>query len=134
MLAGPDLLVILAIALIVFGPKKLPELAKTIGKAMAELKKTTEELKESIGINELQEMRSNLSMDVYTLVEKLSAPATNKETTGDVSTPVEDSVQETTCSLAETSTPIGDGEELEKNENTKSEGLKDEARKESFPS
>ena len=66
MLAGPDLLVILAIALIVFGPKKLPELAKTIGKAMAEIRKATEEVKESIGINELQEMRSNLSMDVHT--------------------------------------------------------------------
>jgi len=134
MLLGPDLLVILVIALIVFGPKKLPELAKTIGKAMAELKKTTEDLKESIGINELQEMRSNLSMDVYTLVEKLSAPATNKETTGDVSTPGKNSVQETTCSPAETSTPIGDGEELEKSENTKLEGLKDEAEREGIPS
>jgi TatA/E family protein of Tat protein translocase len=134
MLLGPDLLVILVIALIVFGPKKLPELAKTIGKAMAELKKTTEDLKKSIGINELQEMRSNLSMDVYTLVEKLSAPATNKETTGDVSTPGKNSVQETTCSPAETSTPIGDGEELEKSENTKLEGLKDEAEREGIPS
>jgi len=134
MLLGPDLLVILVIALIVFGPKKLPELAKTIGKAMAELKKTTEDLKESIGINELQEIRRNLSTDVYTLVEKLSAPATNKETTGDVSTPVKDSVQETTCSPAETSTPIGDGEELEKSENTKLEGLKDEAEREGIPS
>jgi len=134
MLLGPDLLVILVIALIVFGPKKLPELAKTIGKAMAELKKTTEDLKESIGINELQEMRSNLSMDVYTLVEKLSAPATNKETTGDVSTPGKNSVQETTCSPTETSTPIGDGEELEKSENTKLEGLKDEAEREGIPS
>ncbi len=134
MLAGPDLLVVLAIALIVFGPKKLPELAKTIGKAMAEIRKATEEVKESIGINELQEMRSNLSLDVHTLVEKFSASMTEKETTGDVSTPVEDSVQETTCSPAETSTPIGDGEELEKNENTKLEGLKNEARREGFPS
>ena len=135
MLLGPDLLVILVIALIVFGPKKLPELAKTIGKAMAELKKTTEDLKESIGINEFQEMRSNLSMDVYTLVEKLSAPATNKETTGDISTPVEDSVQETTSSPAKTSTPE-DGKELEKekDENAKSEGLKDEIRREGVPS
>ena len=45
MLAGPDLLVILVIALIVFGPKKLPELAKTIGRALGEFKKTTEEVK-----------------------------------------------------------------------------------------
>lgn len=67
-------------------------------------------------------------------MEKFSASMTEKETTGDVSTPVEDSVQETTCSPAETSTPIGDGEELEKNENTKLEGVKDEARREGIPS
>ena len=134
MLAGPDLPVILAIASIVFGPKKLPELAKTIGRAMAELKKTTEEVKESIGINELQEMRSNLSLDVHTLVEKLSASMTDRETTGDVSTPVEDSIQGMTCSPAEVSTPIGDGKELEKDENTKSEGLKDKVQRKGFPS
>ena len=135
MLAGPDLLVILAIALIVFGPKRLPELAKTIGKAMAELKKTTEEVKESIGLNELQEMRSNLTMDVHTLAEKLSASMTDKET-GDISTPLEDSIQETTSSPAEASTPIEDGKELEKekDENAKLKELKGEARREGFPS
>ena len=136
MLAGPDLLVILAIALIIFGPKKLPELAKTIAKAMAEVKKATEEVKESIGINELQEMRSNLTMDVHTLVEKLSASKTKEETTEDVFTPVEDSIQETTSSPAEASTPIGDGKELgkEKNETAKSEGLKGEVPREGVPS
>jgi TatA/E family protein of Tat protein translocase len=136
MLAGPDLLVILAIALIVFGPKKLPELAKTIGKAMAELKKTTEEVKESIGINELQEMRSNLTMDVHTLVEKFSASMTEKETIGDVSAPVEDSVQETTSSTAGTPAPLGDGKELEKekSESAKSGGLKGEVPREGVPS
>jgi len=38
MLAGPDLLVILVIALVVFGPDKLPELARAFGKAMREMK------------------------------------------------------------------------------------------------
>jgi TatA/E family protein of Tat protein translocase len=136
MLAGPDLLVILAIALIVFGPKKLPELAKTIGKAMAEVKKATEEVKETIGINELQEMRSNLTMDVHTLVGRLSASMTKKETAGDVFTPVEDSIQETTSSPTGESAPIGDGKELEKekNENAKSEGLKEGVPREGVPS
>ena len=40
MLAGPDLLVILVIALIVFGPKKLPEIGKSIGNAMREFKRS----------------------------------------------------------------------------------------------
>jgi TatA/E family protein of Tat protein translocase len=43
----PELLVIFAIALIVFGPQKLPELGKALGKALREFKKTTEEVKGS---------------------------------------------------------------------------------------
>ena len=48
-----ELLVILVIALIVFGPKRLPELAKQLGKALREFKKATDEVKENIGLNEL---------------------------------------------------------------------------------
>jgi Tat protein translocase TatB subunit len=42
----PELLLILALALIVLGPKKLPELARALGKGMAELRRATEELKD----------------------------------------------------------------------------------------
>ncbi len=35
----PELLIILIVVLIVFGPKKLPDLAKSLGKGMAEFKK-----------------------------------------------------------------------------------------------
>jgi len=48
-----ELLVILGIALIIFGPKRLPELAKHLGKAMREFKKATDEVRENIGLNEL---------------------------------------------------------------------------------
>ena len=44
----PELLMILVIALIVFGPNKLPELAKGFGKAMREFKKATEDVKGNI--------------------------------------------------------------------------------------
>lgn len=39
-----ELLLILGIVLIVFGPSKLPELAKSMGQAVAEFKKGTKEL------------------------------------------------------------------------------------------
>lgn len=48
----PEMLLILAIALIVFGPKKLPELAKSLGRAFAEFRRATSELKNSIDLNE----------------------------------------------------------------------------------
>ena len=136
MLAGPDLLVILGIALIVFGPKKLPELAKTIGRAMGEFKKTTEEMKESIGIKDLEKMRSNLiGIDLFAdLAEKVSASITNKEGTGDDPISAEDSIQGMTSSPAEASIPIGNRKGSEKEKKAKSEGSKDERPREGVPS
>jgi len=45
----PELLIILIVVLIVFGPKKLPDLAKSLGKGMAEFKKVTDDFKSNIG-------------------------------------------------------------------------------------
>ena len=54
----PEMILILAIALIVIGPKKLPDLAKSLGRAMREFKKATNEFKETMQIdNELTEVK-----------------------------------------------------------------------------
>ena len=42
----PELLLIMALALIVLGPKKLPELARALGKGLAEFRRATDEIKE----------------------------------------------------------------------------------------
>ncbi|GEM_PF-1871884 len=47
----PEFLLIMAIALIIIGPKKLPDLAKALGKALGEFKKATEELKDTMDID-----------------------------------------------------------------------------------
>ena len=44
----PELMVIMVIALIVIGPQKLPELAKSLGKGLAEFKRATDDFKQSI--------------------------------------------------------------------------------------
>ncbi len=44
----PELLLIFIVALIVFGPRKLPEIGKTLGKALSEFKKASDELKNTI--------------------------------------------------------------------------------------
>jgi len=44
----PELILIMAVALIVVGPDKLPDLAKSLGKGIAELKKAASSLKESL--------------------------------------------------------------------------------------
>ena len=65
----PELLVILAIALIVIGPKKLPDMARSLGRAFNEFKKATQEIKDSLDIDEeinefkkpINDMRDNLN-------------------------------------------------------------------------
>ena len=48
----PEMLLILAVALIVIGPKKLPDLAKSLGRAFAEFRRATSEIKESLEIDD----------------------------------------------------------------------------------
>lgn len=46
---GPwELILILAIALVVFGPGKLPEIGKSLGKGLQEFKRASEDLKEEL--------------------------------------------------------------------------------------
>jgi len=63
----PELVVIFIIALLVFGPKKLPEVGKTVGKAIREFKKSTEDIKdkfeEEIRAEEFQSLKDELKKD-----------------------------------------------------------------------
>ncbi len=47
-LGWQELLLIFFIALLVFGPKKLPEIGRSIGRAIAEFRRSSEQLKEEI--------------------------------------------------------------------------------------
>ncbi len=46
-LGFPEIMVIFVVALLVFGPRKLPELGKSLGKSLAEFKKATNDLKKT---------------------------------------------------------------------------------------
>jgi TatA/E family protein of Tat protein translocase len=79
----PELIIIAAIALIVFGPNKLPELAKAFGRAMREFRKATEEVKESFEAEtkDLEELKDTLTQEnlLADLAEDITAstgPAT----------------------------------------------------------
>jgi TatA/E family protein of Tat protein translocase len=68
----PEMIVILAIALIVLGPKKLPEIAKSLGRGIAEFKKATQDFKQSIDTDKdlkqaketLQDIKGNIQESV----------------------------------------------------------------------
>jgi sec-independent protein translocase protein TatB len=48
----PELIIILVVALLVVGPKKLPNLAKSLGKGLSEFRKATDAIKSEISDNE----------------------------------------------------------------------------------
>jgi Tat protein translocase TatB subunit len=57
----PELIIIMVIALIVIGPRKLPDLARALGKGMAEFRKATQEIKESLNVEEdLKDVKEEL--------------------------------------------------------------------------
>ena len=60
-LGMPELIVIFVIALIIFGPRKLPELGRSLGKSIAEFKRASNELKSTLEEEiRLDEQRSTL--------------------------------------------------------------------------
>ena len=47
-IGGTEILVIMVIALLVFGPRKLPELGKSLGRGLSEFKRASNDLKRSL--------------------------------------------------------------------------------------
>lgn len=69
----PELLIIMVIALVILGPSKLPELAKALGKGMAEFRKATQEIKESLDIDEeLKEAKDDLVDSISNINKSLN--------------------------------------------------------------
>ena len=58
----PELIIIMVIALIVIGPSKLPDLARALGKGMAEFRKATQEIKESLDLDgDIEDVKRDLA-------------------------------------------------------------------------
>jgi Tat protein translocase TatB subunit len=70
----PELILIMAIALIVIGPKKLPDLARALGKGMAEFRKATQEIKDSLNFDEELKDVKDVKDDLVDSISGLSGP------------------------------------------------------------
>ena len=106
-----EILVIFIIALLVFGPKKLPDLGKSLGKGIREFRKATDELKSSweeqvkdisAPLNDVKKdihnMREDLKSDFYNSIESESAGHDHSTTTNQAAS-------ETSSHPAETAAP-----------------------------
>lgn len=58
----PGLILILTLALIIFGPKKLPEIGRAFGQTLKEFKKSTRELTEDI-TDEIKEVKETVKIE-----------------------------------------------------------------------
>ena len=80
----PEMIIILVIALIIFGPRKLPELGRSLGKSLAEFKRASNELKNTLEEEiRLDEQRTTIE------AQKAAAPPAASTTHESVS-PVQD--------------------------------------------
>jgi sec-independent protein translocase protein TatA len=70
----PELIIIFVIALIIFGPRKLPELGRSLGKSLAEFKRASNELKNTLE----EEIRIEEAKDVE--AKKAPQPADSSTT------------------------------------------------------
>ncbi len=80
-LGWQELIIILVIALIIFGPRKLPEIGKSLGQAISDFRNTTKKATDEAK-REMKDIENSISDSVNgtdTIVEK---PGTNDSSTG----------------------------------------------------
>jgi TatA/E family protein of Tat protein translocase len=82
-LGFPELMIIMVIALIIFGPRKLPELGRSLGKSIGEFRKASNELKstleEEIRVEEVKEQRAKIEAEQASAVAAGNPNATEQE-------------------------------------------------------
>jgi len=67
-IGGPELILILVLALLLFGPRKMPEIGRMVGKALAEFRSVTTEFKSTldreVALDEIKKTRDDLQSAV----------------------------------------------------------------------
>jgi len=89
----PELIIIFVIALIIFGPRKLPELGRSLGKSLAEFKRASNELKSTLEEEiRLEEQRSVLEEKKAATAQSATAQSVTAPAANPTPTPVEEPV------------------------------------------
>ena len=78
----PELIIIFVIALVIFGPRKLPELGRSLGKSLAEFKKASNELRNTLEEEIRIEEQKDAAAKYEEQREASKAAATTSASTG----------------------------------------------------
>jgi Tat protein translocase TatB subunit len=88
-----ELMVIFVVALLVLGPKKLPELGRALGKGLGELKKALQDVKDSVG-EEITEAAADIRDTVKDVKKEIELGAQEtKKTVDDAMKEVSDQIE-----------------------------------------
>jgi TatA/E family protein of Tat protein translocase len=88
-LGGPEVILILVVALIVFGPRRLPEIGKSMGKMLAEFRKASNDFKRTIEDElEAEKSRESQATPVSTPESTPPTPPVTDAAGADASAPV----------------------------------------------
>ena len=102
-LGMPEVLLILVIALIVFGPRKLPELGKSLGQAMAQFRRASDDFKRSWEQEvELEKTRTSASTDTESIYNHSSPEETHSPEPSSASPAAHSTTPETGAATPET--------------------------------
>lgn len=88
-IGGPEMILIFLVVLLLFGGKKLPELARGLGKGLREFKDASDGIKREIhnNINSVSEVASDIEKEVQSSVSTISETDVSPETYKPVSDP-----------------------------------------------
>ncbi len=82
-LGVPELVIIMVIALIIFGPRQLPQLGRSLGKSLGEFRRASNELKstleDEIRMEEVKEQRAKMEAEQTSAVEAGNPSASSQE-------------------------------------------------------
>ena len=96
----PELIIIFVIALIIFGPRKLPEIGRSLGKSIGQFKKASSELRstldEEIRIEEQTDQRTAIRAEQDTAIAAAAAPPSTTAPPVTPASPADETVNRTT--------------------------------------
>jgi len=120
-LGGPELFLIFVVALIIFGPRKLPEIGKSLGKMMAEFRKASNDFRSTIESEvEAEKIRESMRIDLPrvdlapapttapTAAPAEASPASDPAASGYPDTPAAPAEAPTGTSVEPAGTPVPD--------------------------
>lgn len=86
----PELLFILVLALLIFGPKRLPEIGRTLGRGMSEFRKASNDLKRTINVELALDEQPPPPVLPYRSSPQLDALRAPRSPAGAAAAPVDD--------------------------------------------